>query len=106
MSDEYPSSNLRFYKFGRVIGKGAFGKVNIGLHILTGRIVAIKSFNKTKFKDEKYRNKIMNEIELMKNLRHFSVVRLLDVIENEKYILLVMDNVLGGDLLTFIKKKK
>ena len=105
LSDEYPSSNLRFYKFGRVIGKGAFGKVNIGLHILTGRIVAIKSFNKTTFKDEKYRNKIMNEIELMKNLRHFSVVRILDVIENEKYILLVMENVLGGDLLTFIKKR-
>ena len=105
MSDEYPTSNLHFYKFGRIIGKGAFGKVNIGLHILTGRIVAIKSFNKTTFKDEKYRTKIMNEIELMKNLKHFSVVRILDVFETEKYILLVMENVLGGDLLTFIKKR-
>jgi MAP/microtubule affinity-regulating kinase len=105
LSDEYPTSNLHFYKFGRIIGKGAFGKVNIGLHILTGRIVAIKSFNKTTFKDEKYRTKIMNEIELMKNLKHFSVVRILDVFETEKYILLVMENVLGGDLLTFIKKR-
>ena len=104
-NNDYPSSEISFYKFGRVIGKGAFGKVNLGLHILTGRIVAIKSFNKSKFSDEKYRNKIINEIKLMKNLKHFSVVKLLDVIENEKYILLIMENILGGDLLTFIKKR-
>ena len=105
INNNYPPSNISFYKFGRVIGKGAFGKVNIGLHILTGRIVAIKSFNKTKFTDQKSKNKIMNEIEIMKNLKHFSVVKLLDTIETEKYILLVMENVLGGDLLSFIKKR-
>ena len=105
INNDYPPSNISFYKFGRVIGKGAFGKVNIGLHILTGRIVAIKSFNKTKFTDQKSKNKIMNEIEIMKNLKHFSVVKLLDTIETEKYILLVMENVLGGDLLSFIKKR-
>lgn len=105
INNEYPPSNISFYKFGRVIGKGAFGKVNIGLHILTGRIVAIKSFNKTKFTDQKSKNKIMNEIKIMKSLKHFSVVKLLDTIETEKYILLVMENVLGGDLLTFIKKR-
>ena len=105
LNNDYPPSDISFYKFGRVIGKGAFGKVNLGLHILTGRIVAIKSFNKTKFTKESYKNKIMNEINLMKNLKHFSVVKLLDTIETDKYILLIMENVLGGDLLTFIKKR-
>ena len=105
LNNDYPSSDISFYKFGRVIGKGAFGKVNLGLHILTGRIVAIKSFNKTKFNNEKDKNKITNEINLMKNLKHFSVVKLLDTIETEKYILLIMENVLGGDLLNFIKKR-
>ena len=104
-NNDYPPSNISFYKFGRVIGKGAFGKVNIGLHILTGRIVAIKSFNKTKFTNESYKNKIVNEINIMKNLKHFSVVKLLDTIETDKYILLVMENILGGDLLTFLKKR-
>ena len=105
MNNDYPSSDISFYKFGRVIGKGAFGKVNLGLHILTGRIVAIKSFNKTKFTKENQKKKIMNEINLMKNLNHFSVVKLLDTVETEKYILLIMENVLGGDLLSFIKKR-
>ena len=105
LNSNYPPSKISFYKFGRVIGKGAFGKVNIGLHILTGRIVAIKSFNKTKFTNESYKNKIMNEINIMKNLKHFSVVKLLDTIETDKYILLIMENILGGDLLTFLKKR-
>jgi hypothetical protein len=39
---EYPETKISFYLFGRLIGRGAFGKVNLGLHILSGRIVAIK----------------------------------------------------------------
>jgi hypothetical protein len=54
---DYPLTKLSFYKFGRLIGKGAFGKVNLGLHILSGKIVAIKSFNKKKLKDENSKKK-------------------------------------------------
>ena len=43
---KYPNTSLSFYKYGRLIGQGAFGKVNLGLNILTGRVVAIKSFMK------------------------------------------------------------
>ena len=49
---EYPKTDLSFYKYGRMIGKGAFGKVNLGLNILTGRVVAIKSFNKENITNE------------------------------------------------------
>ena len=41
-----PSTDLNFYLYGRLIGQGALGKVNIGLNVLTGRVVANKSFNK------------------------------------------------------------
>ena len=44
---KYPETDLNFYKYGRLIGQGAFGKVNLGLNVLTGRVVAIKSFNKS-----------------------------------------------------------
>ena len=27
---KYPNTNLSFYKYGRLIGQGAFGKVNLG----------------------------------------------------------------------------
>ena len=101
----YPNTQISFYKYGRLIGKGAFGKVNIGLQVLTGRIVAIKSFNKKKLKNEQAKTKILYEIELMKNLRHSSVVKLLDTFETKDYLLIIMENVSGGDLLTFVKKR-
>ena len=39
-------SKTKHFKKIKTIGRGAFGKVNLGLHILSGRLVAIKSFNK------------------------------------------------------------
>ena len=35
-----------------MLGKGAFGKVNLGLHRLTRRLVAIKAINMEYMKDE------------------------------------------------------
>ena len=104
-NDNFPKSQVSFYKYGRLIGKGAFGKVNLGLHILTGRIVAIKSFNKNNLKNERAKSKIYHEINLMKNLRHSSVVKLLDTFETKNYILIIMENISGGDLLSFVKKR-
>ena len=105
LNDTYPKSQVLFYKYGRLIGKGAFGKVNLGLHALTGRIVAIKSFNKSKLKSERAKDKIYHEINLMKNLRHKYIVKILDTFETENYILIVMENISGGDLLSFVKKR-
>ena len=45
----YPKTNNQFYLFGRQIGHGAFGKVNISLHVASGRLVAIKTFTKKNF---------------------------------------------------------
>ena len=105
LNDNYPNSQVSFYKYGRLIGKGAFGKVNLGLHILTGRIVAIKSFNIKKLKNERAKAKIYHEINLIKSLRHSSVVKILDTFETKDYILIVMENISGGDLLSFVKKR-
>ena len=53
-----------------MIGKGAFGKVNVALHILSGKLVAIKSFNKKNLTKDKQLNKIAQEIEILKMLHH------------------------------------
>ena len=41
-----------FYKIGKVIGKGAFGKVNLAMHKLVRKLVALKSLNKECLTDE------------------------------------------------------
>ena len=68
-NEKYPKSQLNFYKYGRLLGKGAFGKVNLALHICSGRLVAIKSFNKSKLKKKHDRKKIKHEIDILSRLR-------------------------------------
>lgn len=47
-----PPTTEIFYKIDRKIGSGAFGKVMLGYHILTGQKVAIKQINKKTIVDE------------------------------------------------------
>jgi serine/threonine protein kinase len=41
-----PSTTESFYRIGRVLGKGAFGKVNLACQKLSRKICAVKSINK------------------------------------------------------------
>ena len=102
----YPNTDLSFYKYGRIIGRGAFGKVNIGLNILTGRIVAIKSFNKKNIINESAKKKILYETNLMRGLFHPSVTKILETFESEKYMLIIMEYISGGNLQSFVKKRR
>ena len=43
---EPPATTSEFYRIGRVLGRGAFGKVNLAAHKLSEQLVAIKSINK------------------------------------------------------------
>lgn len=36
----------QFYRIGKMLGKGAFGRVNLAMHRLTEKLVAVKSINK------------------------------------------------------------
>ena len=45
-NNKIPPTTLDFYKIVKLIGKGAFGKVTLGIHKLTGKHVAIKNDRK------------------------------------------------------------
>jgi len=53
-----PHTTLEFYKFIKLLGKGAFGKITLGVHKLTGKYVAIKSIDKANIKDDYSRRKV------------------------------------------------
>ncbi len=104
---KYPSTDLNFYLYGRLIGQGAFGKVNIGLNVLTGRVVAIKSFNKKDLnKNGDNMKKILYETNLMKKLNHPNVTKILEMFEDDEYILISMEYINGGNLFSFVKKRR
>ena len=103
---KYPTTKMKFYKYGRLLGKGAFGKVNLALHILTGRLVAIKSINKKIIQNEIQKNKIKLETNIMKRLaNHNNIVKFFECYETKKHICLVMEYICAGDLLSYIKKR-
>lgn len=56
--NEVPPTTLDYYKFVKLIGKGAFGKVTLGVHKLTGKYVAIKTIDKNYMKDDYSRRKV------------------------------------------------
>ena len=101
-----PPTSLEFYKFVELIGKGAFGKVTLGIHKLTGRYVAIKAIDKAYMKDAYSRQKVMQEVYILKKIRHSNIIRLFEVFESPKHFLLVMEYAGGGDLLQLVKKHK
>ena len=100
-----PQTSLEYYKFVEMIGKGAFGKVMLGIHKLTGRYVAIKAIDKAYMQDTYSRQKVMQEVYILRKIRHSNIIRLFEVFESSKHMLLVMEYAGGGDLLQFVKSK-
>ena len=104
--NKYPKTKMKFYKYGRLLGKGAYGKVNLCLHTLTGRLVAIKSINKSKITKERQKQKIKVETSIMKTLSDSNnIVKIFEKYETKKHICIVMEYICAGDLLTYIKKR-
>jgi 5'-AMP-activated protein kinase catalytic alpha subunit len=80
--------------------------VTLGIHKLTGQKVAIKTVDKALMKDEYSKRKLLQEVYLLKKVRHTNVIRLLEVFESPNHLLMVMEFAGGGDLLQYVKKKK
>lgn len=57
-----------------MLGKGAFGKVNLGMHKLTDSLVAIKSINKEYLEEERSRRKVAKEVAILKKINHKNIV--------------------------------
>ena len=47
-----PVTDLNFYRVGKMLGRGAFGKVNLAMHKLVRKLVALKSLNKQMLNDK------------------------------------------------------
>ena len=52
MTEQPPVTTTDFYRIGKMLGRGAFGKVNLAMHKLVRKLVAIKSLNKECLTDE------------------------------------------------------
>jgi len=53
MTGTAPETTTDFYRAGKMLGRGAFGKVSLGMHKLSRKLIAIKSINKEYLSEEK-----------------------------------------------------
>lgn len=65
MTDLPPTTDITFYRIGKMLGRGAFGKVNLAMHKLVRKLVALKSLNKSALTDEVQKAKQMKEVNLL-----------------------------------------
>ncbi len=91
---------------GRDLGKGTFGKVRVGTHLLTDEKVAVKILEKDKIIDAADAERVSREIHILKILRHPIVVQLYEIIESDKELYLIMEYARGGELFDYIVSHK
>ena len=66
----------------------------------------LKKFNKQNLLNEKAKKKILYETNLMRGLYHPSVTKILETFETDKYMLIIMEYISGGNLQNFVKKRR
>lgn len=85
------SKNIKdVYKIEATIGKGSFATVKKAKNRATGERFAVKVLSKKKMTEE---DKIAmhTEIEILKQVDHPNIVRLIDIFEDERHWCLVME---------------
>ncbi|KIP11297.1 hypothetical protein PHLGIDRAFT_53040, partial [Phlebiopsis gigantea 11061_1 CR5-6] len=102
LGKELSSQKIRVvgnYTLGKVIGEGAYGKVRMGVHRLTGTRVAIKQIPK------EMSASLTREIHHHRQLHHPHLTQLYEVIATENNIWLVTELCSGGELFDYLAEK-
>ena len=94
------------YTLGIELGSGAFGKVVLGKHIITGEKVAIKILDKTILNQtpEDY-ELVKKEMSILKLVKHKYIIQLYEILQTPKYIFIIMEYCEGKDLMDYILSK-
>lgn len=101
-SDERVTDMSQVYQIfpDEVLGSGQFGTVYGGVHRKTGRAVAIKVIDKSRF-PTKQEAQLKNEVSILHTICHAGVVNLERMFETPERIFVVMEK-LKGDMLEMI----
>lgn len=74
MSKQGHSESITHYIIGKTLGQGTFGKVKLGLDLLTHQQVAIKILSKATIKQFKDEERVEREITILKQVRHDNII--------------------------------
>lgn len=80
--------------------------MNLAVHKLANKYVALKSINKEYMNEETSRKKVMQEYNMLIRTVHPNIVRLYESFETQKHIVFVMEVCGAGDLLTYVRMRR
>ena len=84
------------------IGMGTFSKVTRAFHLITEQTVAVKILDKEKIEDEIDIERIIREIEILKNIHHPNIAQMYETYSTIHNFYLMIEYVSGGDLFDYI----
>lgn len=93
---------LRDLKVKRVLGVGAFGKVNLVKSKTDGKLYAIKAQGKANVVEHDFKEKLLTEYRMMQELNHPFIVQCFQSFQDKKYIYFLMRLLPGGELLDLL----
>ncbi|KAJ2558798.1 Serine/threonine-protein kinase [Coemansia sp. RSA 1933] len=93
------------YELGSQIGRGSFATVYKGVNKRTSTLVAIKSVVRSSLTRRLLEN-LETEINILRTVKHPSVVELIDCLKSRNHIHLVMEYCSLGDLASYMRKRK
>jgi serine/threonine protein kinase len=101
-----PSQVNEDYKFGRMLGEGAYAVVRLAYKKSEGLNYAAKIYDKSKLIDEHRRSSVCREVMLMQKLKHKYCVEFVEAFETDHHVYVIMEYVKGKSLHDYLKKQK
>lgn len=92
------------YVLHEKLGQGGFGCVMKGVHVETGEAAAVKFVPKKSFRQFSDLQRVFQEIQALRNLRHPHIIRVLDVADHPDSICFIMEFAAGGELRGYVEK--
>jgi serine/threonine protein kinase len=93
----------RTYTFLEKAGSGGFATVYSAIETPGDIPLAIKCTSKSRFTNPKVKQKLINEIEVHRGLRHPHIVEFRHVCQDENYVYLLLEYCAGGTLFEFLR---
>ncbi|CAG9313876.1 SNF1-like_3 [Blepharisma stoltei] len=86
------------------LGHGTYGQVKLAEHLSSSTNVAIKVLKKRAILEKNMVSKVKREIQVLKLFHHPHIIRLYEVIETPKSLVLVLEYLPGGELYNLIDR--
>ncbi len=100
------NSKYEDYLIGSLLGEGAYAEVREVMHKPTNNKYAFKIYNKYRLLDSQRKTNLLREIHILEQIDHANIIKLFQVLETDKSIILVLELVTGESLKSKIKNSE